>query len=248
MTTRPVECVAEESLGEVLSLPEADPRRAHLDNCPRCRALVVGYRQFLEPAPAAAHSYGTAEETHLTAFRERLAGGAAGSAAAAAAAAAAPVGAVDTSAETRMRETGGASWWSRIFAPSMRPAWGLVAVAVLFGGLWLGPKMRPQETEPVLRGGTTAALAIGEEVILPDGGLRLSWQPHPEAEHYELRFYSTALAEISRRDVGTGPAATIAPADMPEAYRVGEVVLYRVVALKGGDDLESSAPGSLQRP
>lgn len=244
MTTRPVGCIAEESLGEVLSLPEADKRRAHLDSCPRCRALAVGYRQFLEPTAAAAHSYGTAEETHLTAFRERLSGGTAG----AASADAAPVGAADLSAETRLRDTDGASWWSHIFAPSMRPAWGLVAVAVLFGGLWLGPKIRPQGTEPVLRGGTTAALAIGEVVTLPDGGLRLSWQPHPEAERYELRFFSTALAEISRRDAGTEPAMTIVAGDMPEAYRAGEVVLYRVVALKGGDELESSAPGSLQRP
>jgi hypothetical protein len=49
-------------------------RRAHLDECPRCRALVVSYRQFLEPGTEVVASYGTEEHERLAAFRERLAG------------------------------------------------------------------------------------------------------------------------------------------------------------------------------
>ncbi|MEO5617287.1 MAG: hypothetical protein ABIS67_05920 [Candidatus Eisenbacteria bacterium] len=235
MTTRPVECVAEDSLGEILSLPDSDARRAHLESCPRCRALVVGYRQFLEPSREAAHGYGTQEETHLTAFRERLSG----------AVPAEPARVDERSGDPRVP---GGPWWSRAFAPPLRVAWALVAVAVVFGGLWLGPRSRLRGTEPVLRGGTTVALAIGEAIALPDGGIRLSWQPHPEAEHYEVRFYSTALAEIGRRNAGREPRVTIGPADMPEVYRAGNVVVYRIAALTGADELEVSAPGSLQRP
>ena len=242
MTTRPVECIAEESLGELLSLPDTDPRRAHLESCPRCRALVVGYRQFLEPLEAAAHSYGTPEETHLNAFRERLAG-------------AAGTGAADSAEKAgqaspstaRGGGTNSESWWSRLFAPPLRPAWGLVVIAIAFGGLWMGPRMGGQKTEPVLRGGGPVVLAIGEAVALPDGGIRLAWQPHPEADRYEVRFYSAALAEIGRRDAGSEAIVTIGSAEMPEAYRSGGLVLYRIVALKGGDDLDMSAPRSLQK-
>jgi len=233
MTTRPVDCVAEETLHEVLALPESDPRRSHLESCPRCRALVLSYRQFVAPDAQESTSYGTEEATRLDDFRGRLMSGTA-----AGAGAAAPQGG----------GAPGGSWWSRLFAPALRPVWGLAALAIVLGGLWLGPRIGgPRGSEPVLRGGTQAALALGEVEHLADGSVRLMWQPHPEAEHYELRFYSASLEPIAGRPMGLETSVTVAPGDMPEAWRAGAVVLYRIVAMRGGDEIEASAPGSLQR-
>src|SRR4051812_47241466 len=74
--TRPVQCIDEQELGDVLALPQSDPQRRHVDECPRCRALAVSYRDFLDPASEEALSYGSAEDRQLTEFRERLTGSA----------------------------------------------------------------------------------------------------------------------------------------------------------------------------
>lgn len=43
-------CPKPSELPILLALPAADPRRRHLADCPRCRALGLAYAEFLEPA------------------------------------------------------------------------------------------------------------------------------------------------------------------------------------------------------
>lgn len=236
MTTRPVGCVAEEDLGDTLALPESDPRRTHLETCPRCRALVVSYRQFLEPGGDESNAYGTSEARALDRFRERLTGEAP------AAAAAAP--SASRGREPRDRE----SWWSKLFAPPLRPAWGVLAVLVVIAGVWIGPRLAPPEPTSALRGNPEAVLTLSEPVRRADGGVNLEWHAVPDADRYELRFFSTDLVEIGRRDLGDTTRVDLLNSDLPQTYHAGNIVLYRIVALKGGDEIEASSPGSLQKP
>jgi hypothetical protein len=233
--TRPVQCVDEQALGEVLALPQDDPRRRHLADCPRCRALVLSYQQFLDPTVEESASYGTAEHDQLSGFRHRMLG-------------LAPAEARAPMAEPAQNGADRRSWGERLFGPSLRPVWAIVAIAIAFGVMKISP--RPEHTTPeppTLRGAAPHELAVHPPVFA-DSAVTLAWASNPEADAYQLRFFSIALTEIGRHDMGRDTVAKLAAADLPEPYRAGEVVLWRVVALKGGDELESSAPGSLKQP
>src|SRR6185369_10643294 len=98
---KPIDCATETDLGELLELPEDDPRRAHIASCPRCRALAMSYERFLAADSAAdGTAYGPPEESAITAFRERLF--------------AAPVARAATEARPRR-------WWPPFTQPAMRP-------------------------------------------------------------------------------------------------------------------------------
>ncbi len=238
--TRPVQCIAEEALGNVLALPATDPRRRHVDECPRCRALAVSYREFLEPATEEVASYGSAEDRRLTEFRERLTG--------VATAPAPPASVRDAQARTVVPPRPVRSWSERLFGPALRPVWAIAAIAIAFGVMTIVPKSPPgSATSPTLRGGTSRELATAMPSYAAHG-VTLVWSGNPEADHYQLRFFSTALAEIGRRDLARDTSVTLATGDLPAAYAGGETILWRVVAMKGGDELESSAPGSLKKP
>ena len=42
-------CVAVRDLARIESLPESSPERAHVGQCPRCRSLMLAYREFADP-------------------------------------------------------------------------------------------------------------------------------------------------------------------------------------------------------
>lgn len=137
--------------------------------------------------------------------------------------------------------------WRRLFEPTVRPVWGFVAVILAFVVLRLAPAHEPRNF-PAQRSGASHQIMLKAPQYQADGGVTLAWPSHNEADRYELRFYSPSLAELSRRDAGLDTMVTMAPANLPEAYQRGEAVLYRVVAIHGGDDLETSEPGTLKRP
>ena len=46
------ECVRIEHMADIELLPADDPRRRHVESCPRCRAVYAAYRDFMAPAAA----------------------------------------------------------------------------------------------------------------------------------------------------------------------------------------------------
>jgi hypothetical protein len=229
VSAKPVECVAAEEIGDILALPEDDPRRAHLETCPRCRALVVSHREFL-----AAHddesAYGEPESRRLDAARERLL--------------AEPRPA---SAHRRSAAPVGGAWWDRWFAPALRPAWAIALVVIAAGVVLYAARPRTPGSEPVLRGGGSEPMRLSEPELRPDGGVVLRWRSEAGAERYEVHFYSTSLVEVGQRVAGADTSVTLAPADLPEVYRAGGVLLYRVRAMRGGDAIATSVTGALRR-
>jgi hypothetical protein len=232
---KPVDCIAEDALGEVLLLPAGDPRRAHVESCPRCRALVVSYQGFVEPAAEDAAIYGGAERRRLDETRERMFAGTA------------PGTGGTAPASRRIVPAPRAPWWSRAFAPALRPAWALAAVAVVVGAVVLWPRPVLRGPEPIVRGTADRPLALTEPAPLRNGGVRLAWRPFPGAQRYEVRFYSTALSALGRFDAGSDTGASLTLGDLPAAYRSRELILYRVAAMLGQDELALSATGSLQQ-
>ncbi len=185
----PTPCIAPEEVGAVLALPAGDPRRAHLDTCPRCRALATAHRAFLEPPAPPAGARPDDADARLTAWRERFFAAPDG------APAATPVAV--RPAEARRSESRGG--WATLLAPAWRPAWAFAALVIVVGGA-LVMMRRPEST---LRGGAPAAVTIEVARWLPDGGVRLAWHGSPDAARFEVRLYSTALEPLGdprRRD------------------------------------------------
>src|SRR5262245_22647071 len=108
-------CIEPEAVAEVLELAPEHPVRQHARHCPRCRALLEGYRAFLAPAePGPEHDLSHVDR-RLDTFREELIGVSAHTVAEPAGESARPF----APAASRAPE----SWWSRLLQPGLRPAW-----------------------------------------------------------------------------------------------------------------------------
>jgi hypothetical protein len=223
-------CIRADDLDDVLALAERDPRRRHLETCPRCRSLVDAYALY-RAADNAPHEAGAAQLTdadrRLTQALEREI------------APAAPVRA------ERRRD----SWFERLFQPAMRPAWGLAAVALVLVTVSLWPRTAGREGEITLRqdGGTTTAFTIegaranGERIVV-------AWSEQPGAEAYRLRFYSADLVEVGRLDVGPVREVSLARDSLGFVPQDPlRPLLVRVFALSGGDEIGASAAVPVER-
>ena len=213
-------CVDIEQLGGVLELPANDPRRRHVETCPRCSALAVSYREFVNAEPVPPGSDPEAAAAHLRGvLREEI------------------EGTLASRAKARP------SFFS------LRPAWAMLAFVLVVGSVVLirmGPE-GPQEQ--VLRGGATGEdpLSLAAPEFLGDGSVQLSWLPFDEADQYIVVIYEPDLTELTRTDPVTDPEITLHSRDLA-GVTSGSAVIWRVVALQGGDEIEFSAPGTLRIP
>ena len=103
------------------------------------------------------------------------------------------------------------------FGPALRPVWALAAIAIAFGVMKIAPKSPPAGA-PTLRGGNAHELGTAMPSYAAHG-VTLVWSPNPEADHYQLRFFSTALTEIGRRDLARDTTVTLAIGDLPARVR-----------------------------
>lgn len=134
---------------------------------------------------------------------------------------------------------------SRRFGPpahgAWRPALALAAVLVAAVGLWrFAATPRPGAVEPpVLRGETVAAPApvplAGR--ALADGRLVLSWRRQPGADAYRVALHGADLAEAARVEAGNDSTVSVSP---------GAARFWRVIALRGGDEIGRSALAPLR--
>ena len=78
--------------------------------------------------------------------------------------------------------------------------------------------------------------------------VRIQWNTFPAATGYEVRFYSMDMDEVARHAAGSGNVFTW---DLREIWRPvapARAVLWRVVALRGDEDLAQSALQTLRLP
>lgn len=218
-----------EDLGLVEGLAADDPRRLHLESCPRCQARLEAYQEFLKERPLSEGAQPVVARARLRdAVRAEL-----GASAARQATAAAP-----------------RSWWdslTRIPRPALAVAGALAVVAVAFVGIRV---LAPFGEEPITLRAGDATPAEGEvELIstkpLADDGIALAWRAVPGADGYELRALAIDLSFVASRAVGADTAATFAAhADSPIFAPARYVT---VVALAGRDVVAESRPVALPR-
>jgi hypothetical protein len=216
-----IKCVDVERIGSVLEYPADHPVRRHTEECPRCRSLVQSYQAFLEASPAPGAGVTEARPRLDAAIRR-------GADAAFPAQARAPF----------PMKSGG--WWRAWVRPVPALATALVVVAAAFL-FW--PRGEPTS---LLRESGQAADAWNLSVAAPtDGSVLLSWNEVAGADAYEVRIYGPELDELLRlpstaTSVAVGRSAF--PADLP----AGADLTWVVTALRGGDVMQTSPPGSLR--
>jgi hypothetical protein len=127
----------------------------------------------------------------------------------------------------------------------LRPAFGIAAILVVAGALWW-PRTTLGPSRVTLRGGTATAPRIAlEPPVFHAGRLAVRWAAYAGAERYEVRFYSSDLAELGRLPA-TGASLDAGTAQLPFTPDSAGVVLVRVVALVAGSEVASSAPKTLE--
>ncbi len=210
------EHVEDHEIEQVLRLPADDPRRRHLETCPKCRSALALFLAFDDPGPVPAGAKPREARRRLAGIVERELG----------------------TAPPKRIVLGGRHWFSS--------GWAFATAATLLVGAgiaWFA--LRPPAPVPggnAWRGATTAAPALEEAAVAPDGRLVLRWRSVPGADAYEVRVYSGALREVWRATV-SDTSASLAPAGLPGGP--GSVAWWRVSALRAGRELARSRTGAI---
>lgn len=212
-------CVGVEQIGSILELAEQDPKRRHAESCPRCSALLASYQDFMKAEPGPGSNPQGASAHLQKVLREEI------------------EGAQKTSPLTR----------NRFFI--LRPAWGALVLVLALGSFVLirvGPDGPEQQ---VLRGGSTdgAPLSLSQPGFLDDGSVRFSWEPLEEADQYQVVLYESDLTELTRSEPAAETEVVLSPRQLGGAAP-GSALVWRVIALQGGDEIDRSAPAPFRLP
>ncbi len=220
-------CPPLESLAEVLRLDPDDPRRRHLEECPRCRARVAAFRSFMEmePIPAGANR----EDA-----RRRLD-----------AAIHAGVGPHEGRAASHP-----STWWQGLLRPAWRPALGLAVAVLLTVVLVRGPADRGRLGEMMLRGAGPGAqvTAVPTATWSADGSVALRWPAVAGADGYRVLIYNQDLEEIAQLEAGRESTLTVSAGQLAGLTPARAALFWRVAALQHGDPTSVTAPATLRLP
>ena len=220
-------CLRDEDLAAAAELPADSPARRQWSACPRCRARVAAFAEFLHPSiEAKGQPWDDADARLAAALESEIRGMPLG--------AKVPAGSPDAPAGARAvpgqrpRSQGRGtdrpgpgegpihrlSRW--LVSPSLRPVAALAVLVVALGAIG-GIRLLGHRSSDaiILREGSTPAsstLALGDVSRTPDGGVSLSWDLVEGADRYEVVLCGEDLVEMKRFDAG-GSSSFVIPAE-----------------------------------
>ena len=206
---------------ELADFSTEDPRRAHVDDCPRCQSVVKSFTAFMDPADIPEGADLADAHARLSAALDR------------------EIGSGESIGSQAQVIRPAASFWSPFRVRTLAAAAAVVIVAVGLSVTRFGPEVPPQE--PVLRdAGDVVAPYRCEITGLENGGYLLSWPEVEEATSYRVVVYSTDLEDLMDHDVED---ATSLELELPEGG-----AFCRVIALRDGDEVKRSEPAYFDGP
>ena len=209
------------NLEELADFPAEDPRWSHVDDCPRCQAVMKSFAAFMDPADVPEGADLADAHTRLSAAlnREIGSGGSMDS--------------EDSGSSNAQVIRPATSFWSPFRVRALAAAAAVVIVAVGLSVTRYGPETPPQD--PVLRGAGDVVVPFRCEItVLEKGGYLLSWPEVEEATSYRVVVYRADLEELMNHDVG---GATSLELKLPK-----DGAFCRVIALRDGDEVARSGP------
>lgn len=228
-------CFRIEGLEEVASLPTEDPRRSHLDRCPRCRTRLASYRAFVDGAmPEGADPVAGVEAMTRALRLEIFAGPQAPRESSAAV-----VGVDGLGFEERVQQ-----FLATLFTRRLRPAWGVLAVMLCFLAVREGLRISPVRNDGInIRGTEDSELVplAGTAEVLSEGFIQFRWTEAEQAERYDLIICAVDLREIMRIDAGVQTTHALRiDASIKQAGQRGPL-FWRVSAMRDGVEIARSA-------
>jgi hypothetical protein len=232
-------CIEPADYESVARLPGDDPRRRHLEECPRCGAVWKAYRSFLEdrePLDGERPDEANATLGRIIEQQFGVTGIAPGTDPSS-------PGATEPRPARRPAHRFFRSPW-RIGALILAPAAAVLAAVLLFSH-----GSRPGAPQAPYRGETApAAFELRPSEVLPDGRIHLSWTPLDGADAYEVRIYDRRLGVLLKQAAGAQTALDLAPATLGPVAAPGAHFAWRVVASRAGEEVGTSAAGALEIP
>jgi len=204
-----------EALGTLDALGPEDPKRRHAEQCARCSAMLVAYREFVRAdTPQAANAHDA--DARLAAFiAERIEGG---------------VPAAGGSRRARGR------WFEM---PSFR----FVALAAATVAIVVAVTQWRGSDETVLRGDAHIVVTLEAPRAVGDGGaLELAWTSVPDADAYQVVLLRNDLSEIVRFPASIEQHLTLPRATMPDGATHWQVAALREGAVVAESAPESLSP------
>ena len=230
-------CYRTEDLGDLIALSPSDPRRAHLAECPRCRADLAAYLAFMDPVALPGEADPEDARSRLAAALEE------------------GILRVHPLQAESVREPAARpgqalrTFWRGLTRPVLRPAWGLAAVVLLIAAAQQITHFGQRRDEPiVLRGPQSAATEVVTTSWeqLDSGGVRFTWAPVAGAETYSIALYRGDLSELDRIDAGAEHTLLL-DAQAIARLAAGESVLYwQLTCLHAGEECARSTLRSLE--
>lgn len=236
-------CHTPEEITELAELGPDDPRRAHLDACPRCQAVLLSFREFLraEPLPAGARPAQASEQLDRVLQAEIL-------------------GPPSLAAASRQDAPEGGRWWDRLAGrlrpPVLAPALAGAAVVALL--VLLLPGRTPTEPARELRGASSEAASQGgddvrdliwtETTALAEGGWLLEWRLPSGADRAEVILYASDLSELLRREFRDEQQWRLATPAGGEAGWPAGARYWRVLGLQGAEEIARSTLQAIGQP
>jgi hypothetical protein len=226
-------CIRPEDFGDIDALPVDHPIRVHLAGCARCQSRWQAYRSFLKDGESRPRSRSEADADAALGAMIRTG-----------------FGPPETESESARRWIPGG--WRSFFSsrPGRRlliltPAAAALAVAIVM----LATTHRAELPGPAFRGPeSSAAVKIESAQTLPDGRIRLTWNAMAGADAYRVRVLDTALNPVFETTVEAETSAILHPSDLGAAARSGAGFVWRVTALREGEEIGVSGAGTLRIP
>jgi hypothetical protein len=215
------ECVRVEHMADIDQSPLDDPRRRHLETCPRCRAQYAAYRDFMTLRPADPGSDPERARAELEAALEREMG--------------TPSKVAGTIAPRRAMRWAG---------------WAAAAAAILAvsGVIWVRQtSIRPADA-PILRGPATRTTLVLASPSRVGDAVELSWTSEPAATAYEVVLYDDAMREVLRVPTGAATVLRLTRPMLGERAAAGTDLAWRVVAMGETGELGRSSVGTFAAP
>jgi len=219
-------CIEIHELEDVLTLPEEHPRRLHLEGCPRCRALLASYLEFLDPADPAPEAERKAAKVRLDEALDREIPG----------------------AWVEAKRPSRAGLLERLRVPwgsaSWRPA--LLVIGILLVVITGRSLFRDAEERglPRYRGEARASEFALRSMPREDGAHLLSWRSQAGADEYRVRLFGADLLEKASWSAG-GDTALVLTSEMLEGRGTPSSLTWSVSAIRHGDRMSESELATL---
>jgi hypothetical protein len=239
------QCVNVEELEAVRALPAGDSRRLDVETCPRCRAMLNAYVEFLEDRSIPAGvDHERAAMRLAQAFERALLESLA-----------TPLErSTHANARRPERVPTARAWWMPLLGA--RAGWAVAAVLVIALGFYAGARWRAPMTgaEDVLRATPDSLMSAQRRVPLlqeprpTPSGIELHWTTVAGADAYRVVFLNADLEEIASAGPGPDTTFVLVAGSLPSGLAAGRAYGWEVEALQGGFSLSRSTTSVVNVP